>query len=186
MGVNWAAGLIRWKPHIGADGTPYPLHHLHPFRMPYELPENPAHPTRTLHLHVAFGLHTFTRRPIGGENPDDWYSDNRETRVFDPDRYRLSFALPNIARELDRRPCQFARAQSGNINYVTVDLGRGVRYGVFFDLQRWRERGPDAVLLMVQSAYELDARKGEPGKGRITLKALLGHAIRGTKPKRPP
>ena len=38
MGVNWAAGLIRWKPHIGADGTPYPLHHLHPFRMLYELP----------------------------------------------------------------------------------------------------------------------------------------------------
>jgi len=186
MGVNWAAGLIRWKPHVGEDGATYPLHHLHPFRMPYELAASDTHAGRILVLHIAFGLHTFTRRTRVDDPSTDRYSDNREARTFDRDRYQLSLSLPTITRELDRRPCQFARAQSGNINYVTVDLGQGVRYGVFFDLQRWQERGPDAVLLMVQSAYELDVRKGEPGKGRITLKALLGHTIRGTKPKRPP
>ena len=187
MGVNWAAGLIRWKPHVGRGGAPCPLHHLHPFRMTHALEAKGLLPAQVVGLHVAFSLHTFTRSTVAGDDAADDYSDNRETRTFDHDRYRLSFQLPTIIRELDRRPCHFAVARSSaRVNYVTVDLGQGVTYGVFFDLMRWKKHGPNAVLLTVQSAYALDSRTADPRKGRITFKALLGHALRGTKPKPPP
>ncbi len=123
---------------------------------------------------------------MADDDPAEDYCDNRESRTFDHERYGLTFALPKIARELDRRPCQFARSQSGVLNYVTVDLAQSVRYGVFFDLKRWRERGENAVLLMVESAYALDPEKGNPGRGRIGLNVLMGHALRSTKPKPPP
>lgn len=186
MGVNWAAGLIRWRPHKATDGTTYPLNHLHPFRAPYELPAAGGLPARSLILHVGFSLHTFTRDKIAGDDSTDEYCDNREIRTFDYGRYALSKGLPEIIRDLDARPCQFAVGRTGSVNFVTVDLGQGVTYGVFFDLMRWAGQGPNAILLMVQSAYELDPAKGNPGKGRISFKVLMGHVSRGTKPKRPP
>lgn len=49
-----------------------------------------------------------------------------------------------------------------------------------------KKMGPTAVHLMMQLAYILDREKPTPGKGRIHFHALLGHAIRGTTPRRPP
>jgi hypothetical protein len=46
-------------------------------------------------------------------------------------------------------------------------------------------RGNDA-LLMVQSAYVLDPSTRDPGRGSVRFKALMGHALRGTKPRPPP
>jgi hypothetical protein len=68
---------------------------------------------------------------------------------------------------------------TGRMNYVTVEIGDGVLYAAFFDLRRLEKVGPDAVHLMVQSAYVLDP-------GRIHFHALLGHTLRGTTPRPPP
>ena len=72
------------------------------------------------------------------------------------------------------------------VNYVTLELDNNTRYAAFFNLKKWQERGPDAVLIVFESAYALDVGKGNPGNGSISLKALLGHTIRGTRPKPPP
>ena len=186
MGTNWAAGLIYWQPHKDKAGAGYSINHLHPFRMALELAAKGGHPARTVQLHIAFSLHTFTRSIEATDDAADYYSDNREVRTFCRERYRLSFQLPTIARELSTRRCQFAIGQSGRLNYVTIDLGEDVRYAVFFDLMRWKKAGPDAILLVVQSAYALEPGKPAPGKGTISFSALLGHALRGTTPAAPP
>lgn len=188
MGANWKAGLIFWRPHTDAEGVNYPLAHLHPDRMSLELEAQKGNPARTVQLEIAFSLHTFTRTKQATDGAGDLYRDNREVRVFCRERYQLSLDLDlrRIVRELQTRPCQFATSKSsGKNNYVTLDDSRGVQYGVFFDLKRRRELGPDEVLLMVQSAYALEPSKPDPGKGKISFRALLGHAIRGTTPKPP-
>jgi hypothetical protein len=43
---------------------------------------------------------------------------------------------------------------------------------------------PKPLVYLVQSAYVLEPGKPVPGKGRIHLHALLGHALRGTIPDR--
>jgi hypothetical protein len=75
---------------------------------------------------------------------------------------------------------------SGLVNYVTVETADGVRYAAFFELRRLKTVGPNAIQLMVQSAYVLDRDKPAPGKCRIHFHALLGHVLRGTVPRPPP
>jgi hypothetical protein len=137
-------------------------------------------------LHDSFGLHTFTRAVEAHDRKEVLYRDNREVRAFCPVRYKRSLDLPGIVRTLEIRRCEFARGERGNINYVTIELAGGDRYAAFFDLRRFRKVGPNAVHLMVQSAYVLDPDKPSPGGGRIHFHALLGHALRGTVPRRPP
>ena len=98
----------------------------------------------------------------------------------------MSLQLPHIVCTLERRRCEFARGYGGPINYVTVETIIGERYAVFFDLCRLKRVGPNAVHLIVQSAYVLDPAKRAPGSGRITFHALLSHTLRGTNPKPPP
>jgi hypothetical protein len=56
---------------------------------------------------------------------------------------------------------------------------------VFFNVKRWVTEGEKGALVVIQSAYPLEATKPEPGRGRIGFKVLVGHALRGTKPKAP-
>lgn len=139
-----------------------------------------------MQLHVSFGLHTFTRAVEAHDRDEDLYRDNREVRAFCAARYKRSLELPGIIRTLEIRRCEFARGERGNINYVTIELASGDRYAAFFDLRRFKKVGPNAVHLMVQSAYVLEPNKPSPGSGRIHFHALLGHALRGTTPRRPP
>jgi hypothetical protein len=80
----------------------------------------------------------------------------------------------------------FSRTLSGLMNYATFDIGDGTTYAVYFDLMRYKARGSNTVLLMVESAYVHDPEKPDTTEGRISFNALLGHALRGTKPKPPP
>lgn len=185
MGVNWDSGLIYWKDHESGTGKRYPLSHLNPFIQPIVLLATSKHPARTAQLHVSFGLHTFTRASESHDESHELYRDNRETRTFCLARYERSLDLPGIFRTIEARRCEFARGMSGKVNYVTVEMANGGRYAAFFDLRRFKKVGPDAVHLMVQSAYVLDPDKPTPGKGRIQFKALLGHALRGTTPRPP-
>lgn len=185
MGVDWKAGLMRWWPHVDGNGNAHPLHHLHPFRFPFAMPASGGRPETNALIHVGFGLHCFTRQMKPGDDPVDTYSDSRERRTFDPQRYELSKQLPSIMNGLPKRRCAFAKAN----NYVTIDLGESggvaMRYGVFFNIRRWAKQGDNAVLIVVQSAYALDPAKQTPGVGRIGFQALVGHALRGTKPHPP-
>lgn len=138
-------------------------------------------------VYVAFSLHTFTREIAATDAAEDNYSDNRETRCFDDDRYTLSNRLPTIVRELPaQRPIFFSRSKKGLMNYATFDTGDGTTYGVYFDLMRYKKHGPNAVLLTVASAYRHDPDKANSTQGRIRFNVLLGHALRGTKPAPPP
>lgn len=185
MGVNWDSGLIYWNDHTPAPLQRYPLSHLHPFVRTVELRASDKHAARAVRLHVSFGLHTFTRSVERYDSDCELYRDNREIRTFCRDRYVRSVQLPHIFRTLENRRCEFARGLSGPINYVTLETTAGERYAAFFDLRRFKRIGPDAVHLMVQSAYALDANKPAPGRGRITFHALLGHTLRGTIPRQP-
>ena len=186
MGVNWDSGVLFWKDYAPSAGEHYTLSHLHPFRQRIELPTTDKHPARIVDLYVCFGLHTFTRAIEADDGSHQFYRDNRETRTFCPTRYRRSFELPSIIRTLETRRCEFARGMSGLVNYVTVETTDGERYAAFFELRRFNVVGPNAVQLMVQSAYVLDPDKPAPGKGRIRFHALVGHVLRGATPQRPP
>ncbi len=178
---------MRWKDHKGADGTVYSLAHLHPTDFDHELPASPKHPGATVRIHVAFGLHTFTRKISAADPPEDNYSDSRETRCFDHDRYALSQRLPEIVRGLPtQRRIFFSRSLTGLVNYATFDAGDGTVYGVYFDLMRYKSRGPCDVLLTVESAYRHDPGKRDTTDGRVSFNVIVGHALRGTRPKPPP
>jgi hypothetical protein len=186
MGVNWDSGLLYWKDHVPSANERYSLSHLHPFLRQIELAATDRHPDRVVQLHVSFGLHTFTRSVETRDRDHQLYHDNREVRAFCPVRYKHSFELPSIMRTLETRRCEFARGTRGRVNYVTVEMASGYRYAAFFDLRRLKKIGPNAVHLMVQSAYALDPGKPSPGKGRIHFHALLGHVLRCTLPTPPP
>jgi hypothetical protein len=186
MGVNWDSGLLYWKDHVPSASERYSLSHLHPLVRQMELTATNKHSARVVQLHVSFGLHTFTRSVEGRDRGHGLYHDNREVRTFCPVRYARSLELPGIIRTLETRRCEFARGTGGRVNYVTVETANGDLYAAFFDLRRLKKAGPNAVHLMVQSAYVLDPWKPSPGKGRIHFHALLGHVLRSTIPRPPP
>lgn len=180
MGVNWNEGLMRWKPHTDAMGKAYPLNHLHPFR--YTLAVNCGIEQADVEIRVAFAMHCFTRACADGDDESLLYRDARETRSFCPDRYVLSLHLPDIARTLADRRCRFAKAD----NYVTIDVpmtgGAAAQYGVFFNVMR---KDGNAVLLTIQSAYQLGAGKQVPGRGSIGFARLVELTLTGVKPRAP-
>lgn len=180
MGANWDSGFIHWKDHV-SSGVRYSLSHLHPFVRAIDLLATDKHPACTVRLYVSFGLHTFTRATELCDRACDLYRDNREVRTFCGTRYRRSIDLPGMMRTIELRRCEFARGG----NYVTLNVGDGSRYAVFFSLRRFRRMGTDAVHLLVQSAYPLAPDQVLPGRGRIHFHALLGHALRGTTPGPP-
>lgn len=172
-----------WKPHMSEDGRIFPLGHLHPFRFEVTLPQRETMRETRVEIHVGFGLHCFTRKIQTGDCTSEIYRDDREERTFCVKRYQLSSRLRAIVESLPFRRCGFAKHD----NYVTIDVvsadGSPIRYGVFFVLRGLRRRGDNTILLVVQSAYELDPVKPLPSRGNVRLNVLLGHALRGTKPK---
>ena len=180
MGVNWNEGMMRWKPHADAAGKAYPLNHLHPFR--YTLAVNHSGGLVEVEIRVAFAMHCFTRACADGDGDSQLYRDARETRSFCPDRYTLSWQLPGIVRTLAERRCSFAKAD----NYMTIDMqtvdGAAVQYGVFFNVMRM---DGNAVLLTIQSAYQLAAGKQVPGRGSVRFARLVELTLAGIKPRAP-
>ena len=96
--------MIRWRP-FEYQGKVYDLTHLHPRTVVYEQAAKGNKPSHCSTVDVVFGLHCFTRRFEEATNPDTavLYADNRETRIIDFRRYRLSRLLPEIVEGLPRR-----------------------------------------------------------------------------------
>ncbi len=185
MGVNWTAGLMKWKPFIDPAGKAYSLCHLHPFRFSIKFESNERYKELEVDVHVGFAMHTFTRNGVAGDDEAWAYLDDRERRVFDLDRYELSKLLPEIVRALATRKCYQAKHQ----NFLTIELPSGSRdggeYHVFFLLNNWREEGRKSgtrcVRLIVQSAYLVKkgvqvprGRREQPIGFRVLLNRALG------------
>lgn len=194
MAINWNAGSLRWWPHVDGEKHSYSLAHLHPFRFEYTLPAEKGHAERTLKIQVGFGLHCFTRKRLEADAEGAKYSDDREVRTFDHERYELSKQLRRIVENLVTRQCRFAKHENFLVVEIITADGQTIEYGVFFNVKRLKRSEPlnpplpeplPELLLVVQSAYKLDPEKSRPhGHDKIHFKALIGHAVRGTSPKR--
>lgn len=180
MGVNWVAGLMRWKPHVRRNGEACSLSHVHPFRYELRFAEAACHLARVVTVHVGFSCHVFTcRLEHAGPNPE-LYSDDRETRAFSVERYERSHLLRDIVVGLEHRKCYFA----GREHFITLELNGtppGYEYRVFFAVRR---KDAHTIELIVQSAYlaRVEERRhsqtGKPiGFRLIVSKILLKHPL---------
>ena len=79
------------------------------------------------------------------------YSDARESRLFDFERYELSKRLPGIIESLSQRKC----FQTDRSDFVTVDViladATVVNYHVYFTVSKATKKG--FINLFVSSAY---------------------------------
>jgi hypothetical protein len=180
VGVNWAAGLMRWKPYVAVSGKAYPLNHLHPFRFTFTLVTPPEAAGLPVDIEIGFSMHTFSRGRRADESSEEVYADARECRIFDEGRYVLSHRLPEIVRNLSSGKCYHARNQ----NYLSVVCLSGsngaCEYRIFFVLQR-SKRDPASprpcVRLIVQSAYPAPRTgrgKESPIRFPVLLRRILG------------
>lgn len=135
----------------------YDLCHLHPATITYVQEAKRDKPARCYTVDVIFSLHCFTRGIKDGECPDPalCYSDDRETRVFDFQRYELSHQLPVIVNDLCKRKVY----HSGKGNFFTIEIvdqqtGARLEYEIYFAASRSSRKG--RINLFVQSAYVRD------------------------------
>ena len=149
----------------------YDLSHLHPCIVPFERSATAKLPAVTFNVNVSFSLHCFTHRIEPGSRHDRLleYSDPRETRCFNFERYELSKRLPEIIRSLDKRKC----LQTSHTNYFSIDTmtaeGQKVEYDVFFQV---RKPGKGMLDLFVESAYKRE-RPGRPKAKTIGFLVIL-------------
>lgn len=146
-------------------GKSYDHSHLYPHTITYVRPAEGSDPPRPYTVKISYSMHCFTRECKTGETPDPalLYSDDRETRVFDFNRWELSRHLPGIIKGLMGRKC----FHTGYRNFFTVELINEadkaiVKYEIFFEVSRSTQKG--ILNLFVQSAYVRDTP--EAGKRR--------------------
>jgi hypothetical protein len=164
---------VHWKPFT-FRGQVYDLGHLHPRTCHYEQPAKGDKQARIYTVDVIFSLHCFTRALLDTEEADPamLYADDRETRLFDFQRYDLSKHLPAIIETLDRRKC----FHTGHDNFFSLALidrdGNTIEYDIFFTASRSsRKRG--VVNLYIQSAYMRD----EAHSNRPRMKSPIGFHV---------
>jgi hypothetical protein len=147
--------MVLWAPFTKGNVT-YDLTHLHPKTLTFEQPAKENRPSRKYVVEVEFGLHCFTCGFEGDDNIDREliYSDARESRLFDFDRYELSKRLLEIVENLPSRKCY----HTDHGNFFTVEMiksnGTTAQYEVYFTLSRSSKKG--SLNLYVQSAYVRD------------------------------
>lgn len=173
---------IAWNPHQAGE-APYDLGHLHPHQFEHVVAAKGQNPERRFQLQVSYGLHCFTRKPHDGEQvpPSAWYADNRERRVFCPERWELSKQLPEIISTLGKRNCLHTQGEE----FVTLKVtwwGREFDYAVFFTVSKARKSRAD-LNLFVNSAHE--RHNALKHKKPIRFSIILMNTMKG-KPIKPP
>ncbi|MGH7813669.1 MAG: hypothetical protein ACREQI_06660 [Candidatus Binataceae bacterium] len=143
---------MRWRAaQIG--GETYGLGHLDEFDFEFVVPAKDNKPEQVYRINVIFSMHCFTRGIRDGESyrHELTYSDSRETRLFDTQRYRLSMRLPGIVRGIGTRRC----FHTGHGNFFTIEVvdddGTRLDYSVYFKVSRRSKRG--WLNLYIESAY---------------------------------
>jgi len=153
---------VLWK-RFEHDGIPFDLGHLDPRTLEFERQAAGGKPAVAFTVDLTFSLHCFSRKlPSGPYDRSLTYSDARETRLLDFERYELSKRLPGIVETLAQRKC----LHTGRGNFVTVEVvradGASVDYHVFFTASKSARKG--RVNLYIQSAYVPDRKVGTFGK----------------------
>ena len=145
---------MKWHPAV-INGETYDLSHLHPITFTLALEARGKHAAATFEIDVIFGLHCFTEALQSTSPAALHYSDRKETRCFNLDRYMLSLQLPKIIISLDRRRCYRAKLN----NYMTFEMagpaGSVVHYQVYFQVTKSKAK-EGRLTLFVQSAYPKD------------------------------
>jgi hypothetical protein len=96
--------LVQWS-NFENVGTTYDLKHMHPCTLQFERPAEEKKPAAVFNVDVIFGLHCFSREiPAGASDHKLIYSDARESRLFDFERYELSSRTKTV-RRLWSRSC---------------------------------------------------------------------------------
>ncbi len=153
---------MKWQAFV-CDSKTYDLKHLHPCTLQFERHAEVKKPTVVFKVHVIFGLHCFSREiPDGAYDRKLIYSDSRESRLFDFDRYDLSKQLPAIIASLSQRKC----FQTDRSDFVTVEVVRAdatvVNYHVYFTVSKATRKG--YLNLFVTSAYVANRKVGSSGR----------------------
>ena len=151
-----------WK-SFEHDGVTYDFSHLNPRSLKFERPAEGDKPAVVFNVDVAYSLHCFSHKlPCCAYDRNLIYSDARESRLFDFERYELSKRLPGIIETLAQRKC----LHTGHGNFVTVEVVREdgvvVDYHVFFTASKSARKG--RINLYIQSAYVPDRKIGTFGK----------------------
>lgn len=176
---------MRWKP-FEINGKIYDLTHLHPKTLVFKQEAKDDKPERTYQIMVIYGLHCFSRK-IGDTDTDEryFYSDDREKRVFDIDRYAMSEALPAIIDALNQKKC----FHTGHGNFFIVELinndGNNAEYEVYFKVSKSSKK--DTLNLFIESAYVRDrAHSNRARKKPIRFNVILYNVFEGKPIKAPP
>lgn len=176
---------MRWRV-FEHDGKLYTLDHLHPKTITYRQPAKGDNPERTYTVNVEFGLHCFTRGISSEREPDPslLYSDSREQREFDLQRYELSKRLPEIIETLPHRKCFHTERGSFFCVEMVDDQGRRVEYDIFFEASKSSKAG---LNLFVQSAYVRDVlhTANRPRRKPIRFFVILFNTL-SCRPIKPP
>jgi hypothetical protein len=179
-----------WKP-FDYQQVLYDLTHLNEFEWTFVQAAKTDKPEIRYVFRIEFGLHCFTRglnthkKELWDDVPSDLlYSDSREQRIFDFNRYELSKKLPEITKELSKKKC----FHTGKENFFIIELlnEQGLRqeYEVYFQVSKSQGK----LKLFVQSAYIRDSnhRTSQPKKQKISFFVIAHNVKTNKKIKSPP
>ena len=178
---------MQWKPFT-FDGKTYELTHLHPRACSYRQPEKAGNPARSYDVDVLFSLLCFTRAIEPSETPAAGilYSDNREIRIFDFQRYEFSKRLPAIFESLAQRKCY----HTGKGNFFSVDIvnenGTVSEYDIFFAASRSSKEGATEFVCAKRLCARCAARKQQAEKETIGFYVILFNVLQDKPIKVPP
>lgn len=185
MAASWSAQLPRWKPHV-LGGKVYSLTHLNPRRIEVAFAERADLPAVSVEIRVGFMSHTFTAACPAGDDPHPDYSGQHDPRIFSPERYELSFCLPEIIDSMAGRRCY--ASSSGYGNHFVIQglpgLPSGREYWVFLQIERVDS---SIALLRVRSAFAGHRARAPYGRGRQSMlfRELVARTM-GLKKQTPP
>lgn len=166
-------------PLLIVSGNATSLSHLEPFEFQC-LPRGYVQP---IVLNVRFNDHCFTTGfdPTKHDPLDilpTLLVTKTEKRVFCPDRYNLSFQLPELIKAFCGK--RIASTRDGNL--VRVESPDGQSYAIFFTM---RKQSATRVNLFVVSAYPIGPGKKVAYTGEMKFDIALAKILRGEKAKFP-
>ncbi len=128
---------MKWSAFVH-QGSRYDLSHLDAFSYNFVIPAKDDKPEQVYRLNVDFSIHCFTRGAKTNEAiPAELaYSDSRETRIFDFDRYNRSKMLRGIVESLGQKKCLHDRHGNFYVFEIIDSDGSKAYYSVFFTVSR--------------------------------------------------
>ncbi|MDH2926617.1 hypothetical protein [Lonepinella koalarum] len=183
-------------PPFQLNGCHYDLSHLNAFYWVFRQAAKGVLGEKIYRCVIEFSHHCFSKSPNihKGETLADYdkslhYVTDKETRIFDMQRYHLSQQLPAILRNMDKQKCYFTSADD---KFMTVSLqqldGSMIDYEIYFSLKKSKKYD---VHIFINSAYARDEQyKHQQGQRPIRRKpisffVLLHNTLANKKIKRP-